>query len=61
MDQRNQHTNPLFPRITIRGVAPMTWRRLRAEATKRGLPVGVLLNEIVRKWLESAKDQPHII
>jgi hypothetical protein len=35
----------------VRGIDPELWHRLRVEALKRKLPVGALLNEILREWL----------
>ena len=41
--------------LMIRGVDPNLWHEVRVEAVKRKLPVGALLNEILRAWLERRK------
>ncbi len=38
--------------ITVRGVDPDLWRCFRAEAVKRGVSAGRLLNDLLREWLE---------
>lgn len=42
-------------RITIRGIDPKVWLRVRAEAIRQGKNVGQLLTEIVRAYLKKKK------
>jgi hypothetical protein len=38
--------------VNVRGIDGDLWRRLRAAAVLRQIPLGKLLNEIIREWLE---------
>ena len=38
--------------VNVRGLDMVLWRRFRAAAVVRNVPVGELLNEIIRSWLE---------
>lgn len=35
----------------VRGLDPALWRELRAVAVRSGMPVGELLNDIIRAFL----------
>jgi hypothetical protein len=37
--------------INVRGVNGDLWRRLRAAAIVRQMPLGKLLNEVIHDWL----------
>jgi hypothetical protein len=39
--------------INVRGLDPDLWRALRVESVRRGVPIGVLLNAIIRAWLDN--------
>lgn len=39
-------------RLEIRGVSAPVWRQIRAEAVRRNVPVGQLVTEILRAWLD---------
>lgn len=45
------------PVVVVRNVDPELWRELRAEAVRRGLKVGELLNQVIQHWLLQ-KDKP---
>ena len=40
----------------IRGVDSGLWRHFRARAVEMGVAVGVLLNEVIKEWLEKRKE-----
>lgn len=42
--------------IHVRDVDAATWRAIRAEAVRRGVPVGQLLSQVLREWL-AAQDR----
>jgi hypothetical protein len=42
---------PARTNIHVRDVDTATWRELRAEAVRRGVPVGQLLSQAIREWL----------
>lgn len=42
--------------IVVRGIDEKLWRRIRAEAVGMGVAVGVLLNEVIKEWLEKRKE-----
>lgn len=37
--------------VNVRGLDGDLWRQLRAIAIVRQVPIGTLLNEIIREWL----------
>lgn len=37
--------------VNVRGLDPDLWRELRIAALAQGVPVGPLLNQIIREWL----------
>jgi|KBSMisStaDraftv2_1062788.scaffolds.fasta_scaffold720951_3 hypothetical protein len=42
--------------VNVRGVDGDLWRQLRSVAVMRGVPLGALLNQIVREWLAAQED-----
>ena len=36
---------------SVRDIDPELWRQLRAAALVEGVPVGQLLNRLIREWL----------
>lgn len=41
------------PRINVRGVPAYIWDALHIEAVRRHTPIGALLTEALRAWLEA--------
>lgn len=39
-------------RVDVTGVHALTWARFRAAAALLGVPLGVLLTDVLREWLE---------
>lgn len=37
----------------VRGIDPVLWREIRAEAVRHELPAGALLNTILHEWLQA--------
>lgn len=43
--------------ITVRNVDEQLWLQFRAEAVRRNVSVGALLNDAIRAWLERQAEQ----
>ena len=43
--------NEYMSQTSVRDIDPEVWRQLRAAALMQGVPVGQLLNAIIREWL----------
>jgi hypothetical protein len=43
--------NDSMSNTSVRDIDPELWRQLRAAALMQGVPVGQLLNQIIREWL----------
>ena len=41
--------------LRIRNVDRDIWRQFRAEAVRRGVPVGALLTEVISQWLSKQR------
>ena len=46
---------PSANRLTIRGIDRDTYHQVQMEALKRRVPVGQLVSEILRAWLDDGR------
>jgi hypothetical protein len=51
--REHRRSAPIATQWAVRGLDPDLWRELRVESVRRGVPIGVLLNAIIRAWLDN--------